>query len=82
MRILFVMSTLTGAGAERQTSYLAAELQRRGHEVLTAFLYEGSGEWPDELPAHRLPQRRPSSPRRRKVSGAVVAIAPSLDSVS
>ena len=63
MRILFLMPSLTGGGAERQTAYLAAELQRRGHDVLTSFIYRGRGEWPDELLLHPLPESRPWSPR-------------------
>lgn len=62
MRILFLLPTLTGAGAERQTAYLAAELQRRGHDVLTGFIHDGGGVWPDGLPVHRLPKRRPWNP--------------------
>src|SRR5690349_7156728 len=36
MRIIYCIPTLGNGGAERQLSYLAAELQRMGHEVHVA----------------------------------------------
>jgi glycosyltransferase involved in cell wall biosynthesis len=62
MRILLLIPTRTGGGAERQLAYLEAELRARGHDVLAGYIYEGVGHWPDDLPAHRLPQRAPWSP--------------------
>lgn len=62
MRILFLISHLTGAGAERQTGYLSAELSRRGHEVLVGYVVEGPGSSPDEVPIQVLPHRRAWSP--------------------
>jgi glycosyltransferase involved in cell wall biosynthesis len=62
MRILMLIPTLTGGGAERQLVYLAGELQRRGHDVLTGFVHPGSGAWPDALAAHRFRARKPWNP--------------------
>lgn len=62
MRILLLISHLTGAGAERQTGYLAAELLRRGHEVLVGYVVEGPGTWPVDVPVYTLPPRGPWSP--------------------
>lgn len=63
MRILLLIPTLTGGGAERQLAYLGAELQRRGHDVLVGYLHPGPGVWPKEVPAHRFGPYRPWSPR-------------------
>jgi len=63
MRILLLIPTLTGAGAERQLAYLGSELQRRGHDVLVGFVYNGVGEWTADVPTHRFPSYRPWSPR-------------------
>jgi glycosyltransferase involved in cell wall biosynthesis len=41
MRILHLIPNLSGGGAERQQSYLAPELVRRGHDVHVAYLQEG-----------------------------------------
>jgi glycosyltransferase involved in cell wall biosynthesis len=62
LRLLFLISHLTGAGAERQTGYLAAELQRRGHEVLVGYVVEGPGVRPGDVPVQVLPPRRVWSP--------------------
>ncbi len=62
MRILLLIPTLTGGGAERQLAYLEAELRVRGHDVLAGYIFEGAGHWPEDLPAHRLPRRAPWSP--------------------
>ncbi|HET8773307.1 MAG TPA: glycosyltransferase [Thermoanaerobaculia bacterium] len=62
MRILLLIPTLTGGGAERQLAYLESELRARGYDALAGYIYDGAGVWPDELPAHRLPQRAPWSP--------------------
>lgn len=62
MRILFLISHLTGAGAERQTRYLAAQLLRRRHEVLVGYVVEGPDAWPADVPARVLPSRRAWSP--------------------
>ncbi|HEX6100125.1 MAG TPA: glycosyltransferase [Thermoanaerobaculia bacterium] len=63
MRILLLIPTLTGAGAERQLAYLGGELQRRGHDVLVGYLHPGPGVWPREVPAHRFAPHWPWSPR-------------------
>lgn len=63
MRILFLIPTLTGAGAERQLAYLAGELQRRGHDVLTGFLYDGMSSWPADLATHRFARHKRWSER-------------------
>jgi glycosyltransferase involved in cell wall biosynthesis len=41
MRILHLIPTLSGGGAERQLSYLAPELVRMGHDVHVAYSNEG-----------------------------------------
>ena len=41
MRILHIISNLSGGGTERQLSYLAPELVRMGHEVHVAYSTEG-----------------------------------------
>jgi glycosyltransferase involved in cell wall biosynthesis len=41
LRILHLLSHLSGGGAERQFSYLAPELVRMGHEVHVAYLSDG-----------------------------------------
>jgi glycosyltransferase involved in cell wall biosynthesis len=64
MRILHMIPTLTGGGAERQLEYLAAELARRGHDVRVAYMHDGSGPWrgaPAE--AVKLAPLRPWDPR-------------------
>lgn len=63
MRILLLIPTLTGAGAERQLAYLAGELRRRGHDVLVGYLHAGAGAWPDDIPTHRFTRRAPWSER-------------------
>jgi glycosyltransferase involved in cell wall biosynthesis len=63
MRILLLIPTLTGGGAERQLAYLGGELQRRGHDVLVGYLHPGPGGWPEDVPAHRFGPYRPWSPR-------------------
>ncbi len=60
MRILFLLPHLTGGGAERQTKLLAAELQNRGHDVLTGYLIHGPGDF--DTPSRALPLRRAWSP--------------------
>jgi len=62
MKILLLIPTLTGGGAERQLAYLASELQRRGHGVLTGFVYPGNGVWPGDLATHRFRARKPWNP--------------------
>ncbi len=55
MRIMHLIPKLSGGGAERQLSYLAPELARRGHDVHIVFSREGPN--PPELPGvtlHRL----------------------------
>ena len=41
MKILHCISSFLAGGAERQLSYLAPELARRGHEVHIAYLEAG-----------------------------------------
>lgn len=55
MRILHLISNLSGGGAERQLGYLATELARRGHDVHSAYCHYGHAA--PELPGvslHRL----------------------------
>jgi glycosyltransferase involved in cell wall biosynthesis len=42
MKIMYCIPTLENGGAERQLSYLAVELARRGHEVHVAFVRGGA----------------------------------------
>jgi len=64
MRILHLIPTITGGGSQRQLTYLARELRRRGHDVLIAYMNEGSapGRF-DGLPLRRLAARRHRDPR-------------------
>lgn len=57
-----LIPSLTGAGAERQTSYLAEELTHRGHEVLIGYLMPGPGRVPDQIATHRFAARSPWNP--------------------
>lgn len=41
MRVLYMMPSLSGGGAERQLSYLSTALASQGHEVHCAYLYVG-----------------------------------------
>lgn len=54
MRILQLISTLTGGGAERQLEYLSRELLRRGHDVCVGYVYRGLGPWPDGIPLRHI----------------------------
>lgn len=45
MRILHMIPTLTGGGAERQLGYLSRELVRRGHDVRVAYILSGVATW-------------------------------------
>ncbi|HZG54336.1 MAG TPA: glycosyltransferase [Pyrinomonadaceae bacterium] len=42
MRIMYCIPTLEHGGAERQLSYLALELARKGHEIHVVFLRDGA----------------------------------------
>jgi len=64
VRILHLIPTLTGSGAERQLAYLTRELRRRGHDVLIAYVNEGWAAWRAEgLPLRKLRARRHRDPR-------------------
>jgi glycosyltransferase involved in cell wall biosynthesis len=52
LRILHLITELAGGGAERQLSYLAPALVRRGHEVHLG--YRHSGDFPPALPGVHL----------------------------
>lgn len=41
MRLLFLIPSLSGGGAENQLRYLASELALKGHEVHIAYIYDG-----------------------------------------
>lgn len=62
MRILYLIPFLTGGGAQRQTGYLAEEMERRGHDVLVAYSHYGYGAPTPPVPARQLPVRRLWSP--------------------
>ena len=64
MRILHLIPHLSGGGAERQLTYLAAELSRMGHDVHVA--YSTAGPYRTALPGvvlHRLTQQSSYDPR-------------------
>lgn len=64
MRILNLIPTLTGGGAERQLAYLTRELRRRGHEVLIAYIQDGlAPAQAADLPTRKLASRRHRDPR-------------------
>lgn len=63
MRILMLIPTLTGAGAERQLAYLSEELIVRGHDVLVGSMFAGSGDWPAIVPTVRFAECGRWSPR-------------------
>ncbi|MEA2336252.1 MAG: hypothetical protein QOE82_259 [Thermoanaerobaculia bacterium] len=46
MKILHLILSLRGGGAERQLAYLAPELAWRGHDVHVAFVYDGVNSEP------------------------------------
>lgn len=65
-----MIPSLMGGGAERQLSYLAPELSRRGHEVHVAYLTDSPSDWEEtaEVRFHRLadsspPRSATTSPR-------------------
>jgi hypothetical protein len=72
MRILNLISTLTGGGAERQLAYLSAELARRGHDVHAGYSHAGPGVWPTDLRATEFPGRSPRDVRRVRDALAMI----------
>ena len=64
MRILHLISALTGGGSERQLAMVSSELQRHGHEVCAGYLWPGVGQWPGDVPTYRFPPRHPWNPVR------------------
>lgn len=63
MRILHLIPTLTGAGAERRLASLCQLLREQGHEVMVGHVSHGRGVWPDSVPVHRFGAERPWDPR-------------------
>lgn len=63
MRILHLIPTLTGAGAEHQLAMLCTGLHEEGHEVMAGYVHHGLGNWPAAVPAHRFAAHRPWDPR-------------------
>jgi glycosyltransferase involved in cell wall biosynthesis len=58
MRILHIIPTLSGGGAERQLQYLSAELARLGHDIHIAYTEAGSEAVHGEgVTLHRLASR-------------------------
>jgi glycosyltransferase involved in cell wall biosynthesis len=80
LRILHLISDLSGGGAERQLSYLAPALARRGHEVHVG--YTRSGEFTPNMPGvvlHRLLTRSSYDPRLiREVANLIARVKPDL----
>jgi glycosyltransferase involved in cell wall biosynthesis len=62
MRILQLISKLTGGGSERQLEIVSSELERRGHDVRVGYLRPGEGRWSSDVPTHRFPARHPRHP--------------------
>lgn len=60
MRVLQLLASLTGGGAERQATYLSQGLIDRGHDVLLA-ASRGAGR-PPAVPVHVLPLRHAWNP--------------------
>lgn len=66
MRILHLISSLSGGGAEQQLQYLAPELARHGQEVHVAYLYPGLLETAEEIQGvqlHRIQASNNYDPR-------------------
>jgi len=72
MRILNLISTLTGGGAERQLAYLSRELRRRGHDIHVGYSHFGPGGWPTDLGATLFPRRSPWNVRRVRDTVALI----------
>jgi glycosyltransferase involved in cell wall biosynthesis len=63
VKILHLIPSLTGGGAERQLAYLTLEMRRRGHQVRIAYKSDGPAPWQaEDLPAHRLAASRHRNP--------------------
>ena len=58
MKILMLMPSLSGGGAERHLALLGGELVARGHDVRVVHLVEGPGLWPERIATHRLAEWR------------------------
>jgi len=72
VKILHLIPSLTGGGAERQLAYLTRELRKRGHQTLIAYKREGPAPWQaEDLPVQRLTASRHRNPR---FLGEVVAL--------
>jgi glycosyltransferase involved in cell wall biosynthesis len=53
LRILHLLPTLTGAGAERQAAVRCTGLRDAGDDVMVGYVHHGRGTWPAAVPAHR-----------------------------
>ena len=66
MKILHLIPSLDGGGAERQLCYLCRELAERGHDVHVGYLYEGPSDVKNELNGvslHRIQVKSNYDPR-------------------
>ncbi len=79
VRILHCIPSMEGGGAERQLTYLAAELQRRGEEVHVAVVSRGPN-WARLLATEAtIHEMRASSPHDPRLVGQLVRIVRSVD---
>ncbi|HEX6085803.1 MAG TPA: glycosyltransferase [Thermoanaerobaculia bacterium] len=62
MRILHLLPTLTGAGAERQVAVRCLGLRDAGDDVMVGYVHHGPGTWPASVPAHRFASQSAWSP--------------------
>ena len=62
MRILHLLPTLTGAGAERQVAVGCLGLRDAGDDVMVGYVDHGRGTWPAAVPAHRFVSQGAWSP--------------------
>jgi glycosyltransferase involved in cell wall biosynthesis len=62
VRILHLIPTLTGAGAECQLLALCGSLRAAGHDVMVGYVHHGRGIWSAGVPSHQFFTRRPWSP--------------------
>jgi glycosyltransferase involved in cell wall biosynthesis len=62
LRILHLLPTLTGAGAERQVAVRCIGLREGGDDVMVGYVHHGRGTWPASVPAHRFVSQGAWSP--------------------
>jgi glycosyltransferase involved in cell wall biosynthesis len=80
MRILHLIPYLSGAGAERQLSYLSLSLAKKGHEIHIGYLYDGPQPVAIEsVTLHKLTVRGHYDPRIfTQILGLIRSIKPDI----